>query len=279
MALPHISVSDPDSACEDPAFQCDGPSRTEEKEEGESLPEVMDLLPNTDGEEVVCVTSGITQKDISRIDLFYRSRECEVMVCQCLADLVTGPASPATGVVETWSAVSHTGAPVLVMNSGLGKRRRELFVVLAERETGFPLWQDRVNYLTNYRDIKTAVHQLQPSNNLRIRVGLRFYCVNAAGEFLNKYRELTKDPQDDLWKVSNSRMDKNRRTILKKLRMKKRPSKGDISQPCNFAHVTKLDTKDYVHYESIQDILPTSPINSAAPSAKGAIFRPRLQTT
>ena len=266
---PHLAVVDPDAA-EDSAFMIEPRKQKPEPE----------LIQNTEGDEVVCVSSGITQKDVSRIDLFFRSRECEVVVCQCLADMIMGTADPATGVVDMWSAVCHTGVPVLVLNSGLGKRRRELFVVLAERETGFPLWQDRVNYLTGYKDIKTAMHQLQPSNNLRMRIGFRFYCTNAAAEFLSKYREMTTDPNDDLWKVSNSRMDKGRRALLKKLRMKKRPSKGDISQPCNFAHVTKVDTKDYLHYESIQDLVPQSPINSGS-SSKGSSsnFRPRLQTT
>lgn len=273
----HFAVVDPD-AIEDSAFMIE-PKAPEPEDERDSVmkpPEVV-LEPNTEGEEVVCVSSGITQKDVSRIDLFFRSRETEVVVSQCLVDMIMGTSDPATGHVDMWSSVCHTGVLVLVLNSGLGKRRREMFVVLAERETGFPLWQDRVNYLTNYRDIQPTLHQLQPSNNLRMRVGFRFYCGSASSEFISKYRELTANPNDDLWKVANSRMDKNRRAMLKKLRLKKRPSKGDISQPCNFAHVTKLDTKDYVHYESFHDLLPKSPVNSA--SGKGAVFRPRLQTT
>ena len=242
------------------------------------------LERNTEGDEVVCVSSGITQRDVARIELFYRSRETEVVVCQCLVDMTMGTVVTGTGEVSAWSTVCHTGVPVLVLNTGLGKRRRELFMVLSERETGFPLWQDKVNYLTNYKDVNPTRHQMQPSNNLRLRVGFRFYCANAASEFQGKYREMTVDPHDDLWKVANVRPDKKKRQLIKKLRLKKKPAKTDISQPCNFAHVTKVNTKDHVLYESFQDLVQGSPQGSplaagSAASTPTSIFRPRLQTT
>jgi len=50
----------------------------------------------------------------------------------------------------------HTGVPVWLLNSGRGRRRRELIVALAERRTGLPLWHDRITYLSNYAQADEA---------------------------------------------------------------------------------------------------------------------------
>ncbi len=224
---------------------------------------------------------GVTARDTARLDLFYRGRDTDVVVCRCLAELRFGTAthSGATDVSD-WSPVLHTGVPLLVLNTGHGKRRRELLLTIAERETGFPLWSDKINYLSNYRaeeerteDGATTTHVIQVSNNLKKVAGLAFHCATAAKDFLDKFREITKNPNDDLWKVScdtgNARKNKKRRPFSFKRMKPKRPGKADISVPCNFAHITSIDPQDRALFDCLNDVsrqlsrsLPNSPTGS-----------------
>jgi hypothetical protein len=218
-------------------------------------------------DEVVCVASGITRRDISRIDLFYRGRETDVIVCSCLVDMRMGmPAKD--GLMSTWDLMC-TGVPVFVLNTGLWKRRRELNLILADRETGFPIWQDKITYLTNYQEVTPVLHTMHVSNQLRKMVGLTFYCEGAAAEFLARFRQMTSDPNDDLWKVSTGKQEKKKK--VKKTKFKK-PSKKDISQPCNFTHITRVDPGDRTLYDSFQHL------GIAGSPARGDFARPRLQT-
>ncbi len=250
----------------------------------------MDLMNTTADEvfmenipaNVVCVTSGITQKDIARIDLFYRGQGTQITVCQCLADICEGTSSPG-GDSFNWEPVKHTGVPVLVFNTGQAKRVRELYVSIAERETGFPLWKDKINYLSNYHDVKEDVHIMHLSNNLRKVMSINFYCKAAAAEFANIFKEITKDPNDDLWKlgVSTDKKTKKRLWFSRKFKLKT-TSKTEISQPCNFTHITKVDPKDLTLENSFCDMINASKVMStasAAPTPQTERFRPRLSTT
>ena len=96
-------------------------------------------------------------------------------MCQCLADLRFGTAiHSGSEEVSDWTPVINIGVPLLVLNTGKGKRRRDLLVTIAERETGFPLWSDKINYLSNYRQTDPTVHVMQLSNNLKKVAGLTF---------------------------------------------------------------------------------------------------------
>ena len=91
--------------------------------------------------EIPASSTGVTLKDTARLDLFYRGRGTEVVVCKCLADLRFGTAiHSGSEEVSDWTPVINIGIPLLVLNTGKGKRRRDLLVTIAERETGFPLW-------------------------------------------------------------------------------------------------------------------------------------------
>lgn len=189
---------------------------------------------------------GIQARDISRIDLFYRGQGTEVVVCTCMASLSVGIPSATSDEIETWEGPLHTGVPVIVFNTGVGKRARELFVVLAERETGFPLWQDKVSYLTNYHPMSPLVHALSPAKNLRQKLAITFMQEQAAQEFLDKFKEITSNPNDDLWKISNPKQEKKHRRLSfrRKKNTKKDYNKTEISKPCNFTHLTNINPKD-----------------------------------
>ena len=213
--------------------------------------------------------SGVTARDVTRLDLFYRSYGTEVYVCRCLCDLSFTTPPPNSEELTNWEPVKSTGIPVLILNTGDGKRRRELFITIAERETGFSLWKDKINYLSNYREYKPGVHVMQMSNNLRRVAGFRFYSRDIAKDFMADFRNLTSDPNDDIWKISNpKKQPPKKRWGLRRSKSKKGPKKTDISQPCHFVHVTYVDAND------AKDCMQDIPTGSDSP-----IFRQRLSTT
>eukprot|EP00920_Eleutheroschizon_duboscqi_P032975 GHVT01079537.1.p1 GENE.GHVT01079537.1~~GHVT01079537.1.p1 ORF type:complete len:596 (+),score=12.17 GHVT01079537.1:111-1898(+) len=185
-------------------------------------------------EDVVCNATGLTDRDIERVELFYKSHGTKVVVCNCLADLVEG--TPGNGNdISSWEHL-QTGVPTFVLNTGQGKRKRELQLVIAERETGFPMWQDRINYLSKYSEHNSTTHMCRPSANLRKVMSIRFFCASGARAFIGHFHEITANPDDELWNIGVKSEKKKLRLPKFKPKAKKLPNKKDISQPCNFDH-------------------------------------------
>ena len=224
-------------------------------------------------QEVVPVTSGLTDRDVSRVEMFYRSRFSEVVVCDCLADLQIATAqsggSEATKKthIPSWTH-QHTGVPIIVLNTGNGIRKRTLHLVLAERETGFPLWSDRVSYLTNYAERTINLQAFHVSTSLRIIAAFKFYSAPAAARFYTNFRRITSDPEDDLWSLSNAKKKPKRqnkkntthKTIQSDDTSSKKSSsakvtKNEISQPCHFIHVTNVNPNDNTLMDVFADYL------------------------
>lgn len=209
---------------------------------------------------------GLSRWNLMRIELFYRSRETCVYVARCLADLFVGTLLGD----DTCPAVhQHTGVPVWVLNTGLGVRTRELLLVLAERETGFPLWQDRINYLSDYHSVTPDTHSVRVSGSLRKMVRLHMFCERSAEEFLARFNEIASDPQDDLWKVSVGDR-KSRKTGRRKKRRRPRLSKSSISQPVNFVHISCVDPCDPNFRAAFSGLVPMQ--NGKSPPTGAADF-------
>jgi len=244
---------------------------------GLSSVEDVSLLPSEAEVTSGCVDGGVSRTDRLRVEMFYRSRETMVYVCSSMADLFVG-ASPTTtmlGSVPTaqcWVHL-HTGVPVWLLNSGNGRlRRRELILVLADRLTGLPLWRDKISYLSNYSatttvldntsndDRVTAVHCLRMSNSLSKVVRLAMFDRRSADTFFAKFKQLTSDPNDDLWKISEIPAGGGGRrlkavavgrssSLLCSMRQPSRRrsvhhiSKSSISLPCSVVHVCRVDPR------------------------------------
>jgi hypothetical protein len=171
---------------------------------------------------------GMSKTDRLRIELFYRSRETEVYVCSCLADLFVGASGAESSDDPSRWIHLHTGVPVWLLNTGRAVRRRELVLVLADRRTGLPLWRDRISYLSNYGPASGSataaleetrqndddvggsaaaavppVHFLRLSSSLSKVVRLAMFSRRPADAFLARFRQFTADPNDDLWKISD----------------------------------------------------------------------------
>lgn len=216
----------------------------------------------------------IGKTDALRLDLFYRSYGTDVHVCQCFADLCLGKLAAGAEEVTDWELV-HTGVPLMVLDTGYGHRGRQLQVVLAERETGFPLWQDKICYLTNYAEISADEHTFFLSESLRTKGKLKFHSAEEAGKFLSWFKEVTVDPNDELWKVSSKKNGKKK--PFKSKRRRRKPDKKDISSPCNFTHVTRISTEN----ESFLCVNIRNSLSSdtADVDYSKCAFRPRLPTS
>lgn len=231
----------------------------------------------------------LTERDFYRIEVFYRGGGAEVCVCRCLSDVFLGATTRPNEDTHPWVQI-HTGVPVLLLNTGEGLRPRELVLVVAQRDTALPLWQDKVSYLSAYHESSPGVHSMKVSGSLSKFVQLRMADVEAAKNFLEKFQEMTSDPDDELWKVSADQTkvkDGHNRTGKKKDSsgsiIRRNVTKADISQPCNSTRLTRVTATDRNFRSAFGDLLPVVKefIKSTGSTDKAADdegFRPRLPT-
>lgn len=69
-----------------------------------------------------------------------------------------------------------------------------LQIALAERGTGFALWRDIVDNLTDYKITAPTFHTLYLSCDHRQMAGLSFDCPEAADQFAAQINAITSDP-------------------------------------------------------------------------------------
>lgn len=273
-----------------------------------SLPPSMSQTPEVELE------GHVTASETDRVRLFYSSVASQVVVCQSLADVFLGAcitasndkvkSSSGSGVTAEanrsdsiaactgWVHVV-TGIPVLVLNTGTcSRRRRQLSLIIADRQTAFPVWRDRINYLSDYHQVGQRVHTMRVSGGLTKRVKLDIFNNVAANVFLANYQEMTSDQADELWKMSsdddNYRTNENfRRGNSNRGNECKLLTSADISQPCDARWVTRVHQNDSSFRSAFVDFLPSTPITTIDESEDSVgsemneddnAFRPRLPT-
>lgn len=179
---------------------------------------------------------GVTEQDLLQVDTFYHSHKTEVYVCACLANMYIGSAKSVLNN-DQWT-FSCTGIPLLLLDTGEHHRERKLYFLLAEKGTGFTIWRDVIDNLTGYRTPNSNFHTMYTSKDHTKLAGFSFDDAGAAAEFYGHVQKLTADPDDELLKIGKS---KKKKSIKIKKKTVKLPKKTEISQPCCFVHVTKLD--------------------------------------
>ncbi|KAK2162748.1 hypothetical protein LSH36_92g02035 [Paralvinella palmiformis] len=227
----------------------------------------------------------LIEQELLQVEMFYRSHKTDVFVCQSLANLYFGnirsSGSPARSVCHIDSGqwqFFKSGIPVLVLDSGQSRRKRKLNIILAERGTGFTLWRDTMNHLTNYTSPQSTFHTMHLSSDHTKLAGFRFVDASAAVDFYHRIFKLVSDPNDDVLNLSGA--NKGKKNAKHKDKKKyKAPTKADISTPCCFTHITKLDRADDVAARSasssgssMQRSLPSSPQHSTAHGNMTASF-------
>ena len=186
---------------------------------------------------------GVTEQDLLQVETFYRSHKTEVYVGGCLVNVFFGSSKVEH---DQWT-FSCTGIPVLVLDSGEHLRERRLHIVIAEKGTGFTLWKDVIDNLTGYKAPNSNFHTLHLSTNHTQLAGLSFDDAGCASEFFSHIYRLTSDPNDELLKIGKQ---KKKKSVKEKKRKVKLPKKTEISQPCCFVHVTKLDRPEMPEEDS-----------------------------
>lgn len=179
---------------------------------------------------------GVTEQDLLQVETFYRSHKTEVYVSGCLANVYLG-SNKISFSSDQWS-FTCTGIPVLVLDSGEHLRERRLYLIVAEKGTGFTLWKDVIDTLTGYKAPNSNFHTLRLSTDHSKLAGLSFDDAGCAAEFFSHILRLTADPDDELLKIGKQ---KKKKSVKEKKGKVKLPKKTEISQPCCFVHVTKLD--------------------------------------
>jgi len=107
----------------------------------------------------------LAESEVQAVELLLRSHKSAVYVCGCMANLYL----TSTQLVDNGRSsrpeqngwrLSRTGIPVLVFDSGLAKnrQRKRLGISLAERGSGFVLWSDTIDHLSNYRAYSSREH-------------------------------------------------------------------------------------------------------------------------
>ncbi|XP_035222478.1 uncharacterized protein LOC118195293 [Stegodyphus dumicola] len=198
-----------------------------------------------DYDENSCVfeSGELSEQDIMQVEVFFRSHKTHVSVCRCLANLYFTSADSNQKPKE-WE-LARTGIPVLLLDKGdtRARNKRMLQIVLAEKGSGFVLWKDVIDNLSNYKaEESSTFHTMYLSSDHRKMAGLSFDVLEAAEKFLHEIEQLTADPLNICLSVPKQK--KKKQKSVKKKEKVKQPRKCDISTPCCFQHVTSVALDD-----------------------------------
>ena len=205
--------------------------------------------------------TALSDGELTQIDLFYRSYKSCVYVCTCMATLsfsrpvltVSAKSKLTPKLLDeyddgVWACV-RTGIPVIVRDNGDGRRRRRVYVLLAERGTGFELWRAPLDRLADYTATVASIpaggspssacsqHTMRLSVDDRMSVTARLAFDDQAGadEFHRQLIRLATAADDAATAAGGQRKKKPHQKGVGSI------SKTAISQPCCFSHVTRLE--------------------------------------
>ena len=223
----------------------------------------------------------LSELEMNRIELFYRSQRTQVFVAGALARLLFTRAALSANrrqsapLASLWTEAA-SGVPVLLLDRGglKTRARRQLRLCLADRRSGFPLFSDLIDHLSDYKSLSDSDLTTQPQETLppsseclhafylstdhRKMAGLRFLSLQSGIAFLNRMQIMTSVPANialtgpkqtgpksastNLTASSQLRLDEASSKSLKGSKRKNR--KNEISLPCLFQHVTSLNLSD-----------------------------------
>lgn len=203
----------------------------------------------------------VSDVDVLQVEAFFRSHKTVVNVCPTLANVyfsttssttttTTAGSSPTVTADVNWQ-LAYTGIPVLLLDSGETRSRtkKRIQIVISEKGTGFLLWKDTIDNLSNYRASDAHFHTMYLSMDHRRMVGLSFDNASAARDFYERIETLTSDPANiSLSGPGSTKAAKKAAAAKQKQKRHKDrvrlPNKTDISQPCCFQHVTRVELGD-----------------------------------
>ena len=190
------------------------------------LKDSADLVDSTNRNNN-CVLSVVEREQIRN---FFSGLGTNVFVSSSLANLYEKVLTNK----NKWRLI-YTGIPVLLHDKGSAKARSKprVTLCLAERVSGFGMWLDIIDNLSEYRVAGDAFHTMCLSSDHRQVIGFSFDSSTAACELWNHIEVLTSDPENIALKVPSARKKKRR----EKMNSFALPEKSQISLPCQFHHV------------------------------------------
>lgn len=192
------------------------PFRSRKRRQAPKPPEIEDRR-KLDGSHRL-----LDEQEVSSLEHSLKAHKSSVYVAGCLANLYLTKtrlidngrlSSPEN---DSWQ-LKQVGVPVLTFDSGLARnrRKRQLKVNLAERESGFVLWSDTIDHLSNYRayehqlttssrqsekqakkHMDSTFHVMYISTDHRLMAGLAFDDATCARLFLSQIELVTSDPRN-----------------------------------------------------------------------------------
>ncbi|GBO33599.1 hypothetical protein AVEN_207556-1 [Araneus ventricosus] len=215
-----------------------------------------DLNGDYDENNSVFENGELTEQDILQVEVFFRSHKTYVSVCRCLANLYFS--TPDGNEKKNEWELARTGIPVILLDKGetRARNKRMLQIVLAEKGSGFVLWKDVIDNLSNYKaEESSTFHTMYLSSDHRKMAGLSFDAAEAAEKFLKEIEQLTSDPLNICLSVPKQK--KKGLKPLKKKEKVKQPRKSEISTPCCFEHVTSVALDDKKKLFSMATLVPS----------------------
>ncbi|XP_036329284.1 uncharacterized protein LOC118741421 [Rhagoletis pomonella] len=192
--------------------------------------------------------SNLSEYERVQVESFFGGLGTEIFVCSSLANLYEG-----TGKEGDWRLV-FTGIPVVLHDRGSARARSipRVTLVLAERGSSFALWSDRIDNLSNYRVAGPSFHTMCLSQNHQQLIGFSFDSTDSARELHHHIEKLVSNPENIALSLPGKKKQKQKRVKPAPL-----PPKSQISQPCQFQHVTSVTKDDTDRYYSMQAFAPS----------------------
>lgn len=194
--------------------------------------------------------------------------------CSSQPDVCVRTLQRQTDRLTDWQ-LKFTGIPVVLLDLGgtKSRRQRRIQLILAERGTGFTLWSDTIDNLSNYEAAGPTFHTMRTSTDHRQIAGLSFDAADAAQQLFRHIETLTSDPANI--RLSTPKRASRTSSLLRfwmtgkssnggggnKMKTPAKippPRKCDISQPCFFQHVTSVDSTDRGKFFSLQAFVPSN---------------------
>ncbi|XP_073826624.1 uncharacterized protein [Musca autumnalis] len=187
-------------------------------------------------------TNILSDYEIEQVECFFAGLGTEIFVASALANLYEG-----RGQDNDWQ-LKFTGIPVILYDKGSARTRKikRITLVLAERGSCFALWSDRISNLSNYQVAGPSFHTMNLSSNREQMIGFSYDTTTAAREIWLHLEPLLSDPENNMLTLPREK-DKSKR-----MRHVPLPPKAQISQPCQFHHVTSVTKDDGDRYYSLQ---------------------------
>lgn len=187
----------------------------------------------------------LSEYERGQVESFFGGLGTDIFVSSSLANLYKG-----SGKDNDWNLI-FTGIPVILHDKGSARARAtpRVTLVLAERGSCFALWSDRIDNLSNYRLAGPSFHTMCLSTNHQQMIGFSFDSSESARELWQQMERLINDPENIALSISG-------RKKQKKVKPVPLPPKSQISQPCQFHHVTSVTREDSDRYYSMQAFAP-----------------------